>query len=69
MSLGSLVTLGHYGPPNLLVLLLENRSYEMTGGQPLAPKADFVALARGAGVDKVERIEDVTAFEENYPVS
>ena len=45
MSLGSLVTMGRYGPPNLLVLLLENRSYEMTGGQPLAPKADFVALA------------------------
>ena len=67
MSLGSLVTLGRYGPPNLLVLLLENRSYEMTGGQPLAPKADFVALARGAGVDKVERIEDVTAFEEELP--
>ena len=28
MSLGSLVTMGRYGPPNLLVLLLENRSYE-----------------------------------------
>ena len=29
----------------------------MTGGQPLAPKADFVTLAYGAGVYKVERIE------------
>jgi len=67
MSLGSLVTLGRYGPPNLLVLLLENRSYEMTGGQPLAPKADFVTLAHGAGVDKVERIEDVAAFDEELP--
>jgi len=67
MSLGSLVTIGRYGPSNLLVLLLENRSYEMTGGQPLAPKADFVALARGAGVDKVERIEDVTTFEGELP--
>ncbi|MET0697990.1 MAG: thiamine pyrophosphate-dependent enzyme [Acidimicrobiia bacterium] len=67
MSLGSLVTMGRYAPPNLLVLLLENRSYEMTGGQPLASKADFVALARGAGIDKVERIEDVTTFEEELP--
>lgn len=67
MSLGSLVTMGRYGPPNLLVLLLENRSYEMTGGQPLAPNVDFVALARGAGVDKVERIDDLTAFDEELP--
>jgi sulfopyruvate decarboxylase subunit beta len=67
MSLGSLVTMGRYAPPNLLVMLLENRSYEMTGGQPLAPDADFVALARGAGIDKVERIEDVTTFEEELP--
>ena len=67
MSLGSLVTMGRYGPPNLLVLLLENRSYEMTGGQPLAPKVDFVGIARGAGVDKVERIDDMTAFEEELP--
>ena len=67
MSLGSLVTMGRYAPPNLLVLLLENRSYEMTGGQPLAPKADFVALARGAGIDKVERIDDLSAFEGELP--
>jgi len=67
MSLGSLVTMGRYGPPNLLVLLLENRSYEMTGGQPIAPKADFVALARGAGLEKVDRIDDLAAFEAEMP--
>src|SRR3970040_1385616 len=54
MSLGSLVTLGRYGPPNLLVLLLENRSYELTGGQELSPNVDFTALALGAGVPNVE---------------
>jgi thiamine pyrophosphate-dependent acetolactate synthase large subunit-like protein len=63
MSLGSLVTIGRYGPPNLLVLLLENRSYEMTGGQDLAPAVDFAVLARGAGIDRVERIEDLAGFE------
>jgi thiamine pyrophosphate-dependent acetolactate synthase large subunit-like protein len=67
MSLGSLVTMGRYGPPNLLVLLLENRSYEMTGGQPISPKADFVALARGAGLDNVERIDELAAFEAELP--
>jgi thiamine pyrophosphate-dependent acetolactate synthase large subunit-like protein len=63
MSLGSLVTIGRYGPPNLLVLLMENRSYEMTGGQELAPGVDFAALARGAGIDGVERIADLRTFE------
>ncbi len=63
MSLGSLVTLGRYGPPNLLVLLLENRVYEMTGGQAFAPAVDFAAVARGAGVEKVERIEDLATLE------
>ena len=67
MSLGSLVTLGRYGPPNLLVLLLENRSYEMTGGQPLPPGVDFAAVARGAGVPKVETIETLDAFERELP--
>jgi len=67
MSLGSLVTMGRYGPPNLLVLLLENRSYEMTGGQPISPKADFVALARGAGLDNVERIDELAGFVAELP--
>jgi thiamine pyrophosphate-dependent acetolactate synthase large subunit-like protein len=67
MSLGSLVTLGRYAPPNLLVLLLENRTYEMTGGQSFAPEVDFPALARGAGLTNVERIEDLTRFETALP--
>jgi thiamine pyrophosphate-dependent acetolactate synthase large subunit-like protein len=67
MSLGSLVTLGRYGPPNLLVLLLENRSYEMTGGQPLAPGVDFAAVARGSGVSQVETIEALDVFETELP--
>jgi thiamine pyrophosphate-dependent acetolactate synthase large subunit-like protein len=67
MSLGSLVTIGRYGPPNLLVLLMENRSYEMTGGQDLAPGVDFVALARAAGIQRVERIETLGGFETELP--
>lgn len=72
MSLGSLVTLGKYGPENLVVLLLENRSYEMTGGQLLPEGPDFVALAHAAGVEgggltghgKVDRIETLELFKE-----
>jgi len=70
MSLGSLVTLGTYGPENLVVFLLENRSYEMTGGQPLPQRPDFTALARAAGIEGggaggngvVDRIETIEAL-------
>lgn len=65
MSLGSLVTLGRYGPPNLVVLLMENRVFEMVGGQALPDAVDFPGMARAAGVEgggrdgtgKVERID------------
>lgn len=75
MSLGSLATWAACAPGNLLVLLLENRSYEMTGGQPLPPRVDFAALARAAGFQgggatgagRVERIETLDAFTEALP--
>jgi len=75
MCLGSLVTMGRYAPGNLLVLLMENRTYEMVGSQPLPPRADFAALARAAGIEgggakgrgKVERITTIEAFEEALP--
>ncbi len=75
MCLGSLVTMGRYAPGNLLVLLMENRVYEMVGAQPLPPAADFIALARAAGVEaggitgkgKVERITTIEDFEKALP--
>jgi thiamine pyrophosphate-dependent acetolactate synthase large subunit-like protein len=67
MSLGSLVTIGRHGPPNLLVLLMENRTYEMTGGQDLAPGVDFATMAEGAGIGRVERIETLGEFEGELP--
>jgi thiamine pyrophosphate-dependent acetolactate synthase large subunit-like protein len=51
MSLGSLVTLAEYGPENLVVILFENRAYEMTGGQRLPSRVDFAGLAHSAGID------------------
>ena len=75
MSLGSLVTLARYAPENLVVFLLENRSYEMVGGQELPPRADFVELARASGLEgggaagngKVERIDSLEAFQDALP--
>ncbi len=75
MSLGSLVTLGRYAPGNLLVLFLENRIFEQTGGQPFSERVDFDTLARGAGIEgggatgkgKIERIETIEDFTEALP--
>ena len=75
MSLGSLVTLARYAPENLVVFLLENRSYEMVGGQELPPRADFAQLARASGFagggatgkGKVERIGTLEDFQEALP--
>ena len=75
MSLGSLVTLGRYAPGNLLVLMLENRVYDQTGGQPFSERVDFDTLTRGAGIEgggatgkgKIERIETIEALVEALP--
>ncbi len=75
MSLGSLVTWAACAPGNLLVFLLENRSYELTGRQPLPARVDFEALARAAGLagggatgtGKVERIESLPEFSDALP--
>lgn len=75
MNLGSLTTIGRFGPPNLVVLLLENRTYEMTGGQDLPAGVDFEAMARASGIEdggsqgtgKVERLESLEEFQEALP--
>jgi thiamine pyrophosphate-dependent acetolactate synthase large subunit-like protein len=75
MSLGSLVTMARYGPANLVVLLLENRTYEMVGGQPLPPSVDFAGLARAAGMEgggrdgsgRIERWETLDEAERRLP--
>lgn len=57
MRLGSLATCGHYGPPNLVHILLDNGCHESTGGQPtVGSSVDFCALAAGCGYPVVRRL-------------
>jgi len=60
MSLGSLVTVMDSGVTNLTVVVLENRLYEVTGGQQV-PGAmvgvDFAAMARAAGFPTAESFQ------------
>ena len=57
MMLGCLATVGARQPQNLIIVVMDNGAYEITGGQPTAsaPSAngggtDLVAIARGAGI-------------------
>src|SRR5262249_20780205 len=51
MNLGGLVTIASH-PADLVLLVVDNGAYEMTGGQPVpgAGRSDFAGLARAAGI-------------------
>ena len=67
MNLGSMVTVASRAPRNLLWVILENRVFLETGGQPIAAgrTADLVQLARGAGIanaDRADTLDDLDAL-------
>jgi phosphonopyruvate decarboxylase len=50
MRMGSLATVGCFGPPNLLHILLDNQSHDSTGGQStVSHNVDFVEIAASCG--------------------
>jgi sulfopyruvate decarboxylase subunit beta len=55
MNLGSLVSIVGSGATNLVVIVFDNASYEVTGSQPVpgAGCVDFATIARGAGFSRV----------------
>ncbi len=68
MRLQTLASIGHYQPPGLIHIVLDNARYDSTGGQPtISPTVDFagiahassfassVSLARQEGLDAVLR--------------
>lgn len=65
MRLGSLATVGHYHPENLLHLVLNNRSYASTGGQAcVSQRIDLAAMAMAAGYEWSTTVADKTALEQ-----
>ncbi|MDE3153766.1 MAG: hypothetical protein KGN76_01630 [Acidobacteriota bacterium] len=52
MNLGSLATIATCRPPNLTIVVWDNRQYGTTGGQSTATAhgTDLAAIARGAGI-------------------
>jgi len=66
MQLGALATVANRRQANLLIVILDNGSYQITGGQPTATGlgADIVAIARGAGLTQSAWAADEAHYEE-----
>jgi thiamine pyrophosphate-dependent acetolactate synthase large subunit-like protein len=64
MNLGSLVTLAA-NPADVYLIVMDNSLYEVTGGQRTAGsgRADFAALARGAGIQRVYAFSSLPDWE------
>ena len=65
MQLGTLATIANLKPRNLTVAVWDNAMYQITGAQPTASagSADFVSIARGAGLEKCAWAADEDEFE------
>jgi thiamine pyrophosphate-dependent acetolactate synthase large subunit-like protein len=66
MQLGSLATIAMLRPKNLLIVVMDNRSYQITGAQPTATAfgTDLVTIARGAGIAQSAWAADEEMFDQ-----
>ena len=69
MTLGTLVTIVESGAKNLVLFVLENGAYEITGNQPIpgAGDIDFPGLARAAGFPRVYDLSQARDFKSVLP--
>jgi phosphonopyruvate decarboxylase len=65
MNLGSLVTIAHMAPANLIHFVFEDGVYRTTGGQPVpgAGKVSFTGLAKAAGYASTHQFSDLASLE------
>jgi thiamine pyrophosphate-dependent acetolactate synthase large subunit-like protein len=66
MQVGALATIAARKQKNLIVIILDNGAYQITGGQAAATGlgADIVAMARGAGIGQSVWAADESHFDE-----
>ncbi len=71
MGLGVLPVIAHQNPSNLLVIVIDNESYEATGApQPFtAGGTDLADMARAAGIPNTWLVRDIGAFEKALDAS
>ncbi len=65
MQLGALATIAAQKPKNLAIVVMDNASYQITGGQATATAAgtDLVTMARGAGIARSAWAADEAMFD------
>ena len=64
MNLGTLVTIAGAAPKNLIHIVCQNGTYEANGGHPLPNReADFVGIARSAGIRACHSFSELPEFE------
>jgi len=66
MQLGSLATIAVARPRNLVIVVMDNGCYQITGAQKTATAGptDLVAIARGAGIEKSGWAADEADFDQ-----
>ena len=69
MTLGTLVTIINARVKNLILFVVQNDTYEVTGNQsiPGAGFVDFCAIANGAGFRRTHSFSDAQAYERKLP--
>ena len=69
MSLGTLVTIAESGADNMILIVVDNGAYEVTGNQqvPGAGRVDWAALARASGIARAESFEDPRDWASRVP--
>jgi len=69
MTLGTLVTIAAADATNLVLFVLVNGTYELTGNQaiPGASRVDYAGLARAAGIARVHSFDEPLAYERALP--
>jgi thiamine pyrophosphate-dependent acetolactate synthase large subunit-like protein len=69
MNLGTLVTIAQSGAENLVLFVIQNECYEITGNQPVpgATQIDYVLLAHGAGIRRAYFFDDPQVYSASLP--
>jgi len=67
MKMGTLATIGAYAPANLTHVVLDNGTYDSTGGQPtVSPNVDFASAAIASGYARGYRCDDLAGFDDAF---
>ena len=69
MTLGTLVTAVANGASNLILFVIQNDTYEITGNQPVpgARRVDFAGMARAAGFAAAHTFSDAVRYAAALP--